>query len=220
MNTREFKEKIYGEFAKVGKSLSSPKRLELLDLLSQSPKSVESLAKATNMSIANTSKHLQALLEAQLVTFSKERNYVYYQLASESVLKLSLALRDVAEERLAGIEETRQRFILRDNEVEAITIEKLIEKVKANTVTLIDVRPAEEYESGHIPNARSIPVTELQDHLEMLPKEKGVVAYCRGPYCAYATEAVEYLRMKGYEAWVLDAGTNEWMQLFGKESIK
>lgn len=213
MEPREFKDFIYGEFARIGKALSSPKRLELLDLLTQGPKSVEYLATETKMSVANTSKHLQTLLEAKLVTFAKEKNYVIYRLASEKVRNLVLALRKTAEDRIAEINYVRNDFILRKNKLKTITIEDLIKKMEEGSIILIDVRPVDEYESGHIPNSISMPTSELEERLSSLPKEKEIVAYCRGPYCVYATEAVELLRSKGYNALLLEVGVNEWKQI-------
>ncbi|MDQ0160974.1 ArsR/SmtB family transcription factor [Aeribacillus alveayuensis] len=213
MEPREFKDFIYGEFARIGKALSSPKRLELLDLLTQGPKSVEYLATETKMSVANTSKHLQTLLEAKLVMFAKEKNYVIYRLASEKVRNLVLALRKTAEDRIAEINYVRNDFILRKNKLKTITIEDLIKKMEEGSIILIDVRPVDEYESGHIPNSISMPTSELEERLSSLPKEKEIVAYCRGPYCVYATEAVELLRSKGYNALLLEVGVNEWKQI-------
>lgn len=213
MQSREFKDFIYGEFARIGKTLSSPKRLELLDLLTQGQKSVEALASETKMSIANTSKHLQALLEAKLVSFSKDKNYVYYRLASEKVLSLVMAIRSTAEDRIAEVNYVRNDYILKNNELESITIAEMIKKMEDDQVTVVDVRPSDEYESGHIPNSISVPISEFEDKLHFIPKEKPVIAYCRGPYCVYASEAVELLRDKGYKAAVLDSGINEWKQI-------
>jgi len=212
LNSRDFKDFIYGEFARVGKTLSSPKRIELLDLLTQGPKSVELLASETKMSIANTSKHLQTLLDAKLVSFDKEKNYVIYQVASNKILNLVLALRNTAEDRIAEINYVRNGFILKNNELNTIKIGDLIKKVEEGSVTLIDVRPIDEYLTHHLPTAISIPISEIEEHLNLLPKNKEVVAYCRGPYCIYATEAVELLRSKGYNAFLLESGVNEWKQ--------
>lgn len=213
METREFKDFIYGEFARIGKAISSPKRIELLDLLTQGPKSVEALASDTKMSIANTSKHLQTLLEAKLVVFSKDKNYVIYRLASEQVLTFVLALRGTAEDRFSDVSHVREDFILRKNTLMPISFAELTEKLRNNGAMLLDVRPAEEYEAEHLPNALSIPISELEEKIDSLPNDKEFVAYCRGPYCVYATEAVELLRSKGYQASLLEAGINEWKQI-------
>jgi rhodanese-related sulfurtransferase/DNA-binding transcriptional ArsR family regulator len=212
IEAREFKDFIYGEFARIGKAISSPKRIELLDLLTQGPKAVEALAADTKMSIANTSKHLQALLDSRLVAYSRDKNYVIYRLASEQVLMLVLALRGTAEERISDVKLVREGHILRENSISPISLEELGEKLDKNVVTLLDVRPFEEYKHDHLPNALSVPIFELEDHLESLPKDKEIVAYCRGPYCVYATEAVELLKSRGYRATLLDVGINEWKQ--------
>ncbi|WNF24908.1 metalloregulator ArsR/SmtB family transcription factor [Mesobacillus jeotgali] len=213
IENREFKDFIYGEFARIGKAISSPKRIELLDLLTQGPKTVEALAADTKMSIANTSKHLQTLLESKLVTYSKDKNYVIYRLASEQVLMLVLALRGTAEERNSDVKLVRKDHILKENSLSPITFDELGEKLKSGAVTLLDVRPFEEYKHGHLPYALSMPISELKFQLDSLPKDKEIVAYCRGPYCVYATEAVEFLKSKGYRATLLDAGINEWKQI-------
>lgn len=213
IETREFKDFIYGEFARIGKAISSPKRIELLDLLTQGPKTVEALAANTKMSIANTSKHLQTLLESKLVTYSKDKNYVIYRLASEQVLILVLALRGTAEERITDVKLVRESHILRENSLSPISFEELGERLKTDAITLLDVRPFEEYEHGHLPHALSVPISELEDHLDLLPRDKEIVAYCRGPYCVYATEAVELLKSRGFRATLLEAGINEWKQI-------
>ncbi|MBO8156928.1 MAG: metalloregulator ArsR/SmtB family transcription factor [Bacillaceae bacterium] len=210
MKSREFKDNVYHHFSRIGKVLSSPKRIELLDLLSQSPKTVERLAKETEMSVANTSKHLQALLEARLVHFRKEKNYVIYQLASEEVVDLLFAIRGLAEHQLPEVNILRQEFIERPEELESIELPELLNRVDQDDYVLLDVRPKEEYEAGHIEGSVSIPIDELHDLLSKIPKCKQIIAYCRGPYCVYATEAVELLKSEGYNAYRLDAGVHEW----------
>lgn len=213
IEAREFKDFVYGEFARIGKAISSPKRIELLDLLTQGPKTVEALASYTQMSIANTSKHLQTLLDVKLVKYSKDKNYVIYQLASEQVLVFVLSLRGTAEDRISEVNLVREGHILRENTLSSISFEELSEKLKSNSVTLLDVRPSDEYEESHLPDALSVPITELEYRLDSLPKDKEIVAYCRGPYCVYATEAVEFLTTKGYRATLLEAGINERKQI-------
>lgn len=215
MDSREFKDFVYGEFARIGKTLSSPKRIELLDLLTQGPKSVELLASETKMGTANTSKHLQALLDAELVSFSKEKNYVIYELAGDEVMHLVLALRRTAEERIAEINTVRNDFILKNDDFDSIRLKDLAEKIKEGSITLLDVRPMDEYAADHLPSAVSMPLSEIEARLGSLPKDKEVVAYCRGPYCVYATEAVELLRARGYRASLLEAGVNEWKGMQG-----
>jgi rhodanese-related sulfurtransferase/DNA-binding transcriptional ArsR family regulator len=213
IEAREFKDFIYGEFARIGKAISSPKRIELLDLLTQGPKTVEALAADTKMSIANTSKHLQTLLESKLVAFAKDKNYVIYRLASEQVLMFVLALRGTAEERITDVKLVRESHILRENSLSSISIEDLVQKLNKHDVTLLDVRPFEEYRHDHLPHAISVPISELESRLDALPKDKEIVAYCRGPYCVYATEAVELLNSRGFRATLLEAGINEWKQI-------
>lgn len=213
MESREFKDFVYGEFARIGKTLSSPKRIEILDLLTQGPKSVELLASETKMGIANTSKHLQALLDAKLVAFAKEKNYVIYELAGDEVMHLVLALRSTAEQQIDDINIIRNDFILKNDEFDRIELKDLAEKIKEGSITLIDVRPAAEFAADHLPSAVSMPISELGERLSLLSKDKEVVAYCRGPYCVYATEAVELLRSEGFKASLLESGVNEWKQL-------
>ncbi len=213
MNSREFKDTVYHQFSRVGKVLSSPKRLELLDLLSQGPKSVEVLSNETKMSIANTSKHLQALLEARLVGYRKEKNYVIYHLISDTVIHLLSSIKSVAEEQIEEINSIRNQFIVRPETLQTIELSELVNRIETGTITLIDVRSTDEYDAGHIEGAISIPIQELSNYLSKLPNDSDVVAYCRGPYCVYATEAVEYLLSKGYSALRLEAGIHEWKQI-------
>ncbi|HSJ38301.1 MAG TPA: rhodanese-like domain-containing protein, partial [Planococcus sp. (in: firmicutes)] len=179
----------------------------------QGPKSVELLASETKMGIANTSKHLQALLDAKLVSFAKEKNYVIYELAGDEVMHLVMALRSTAEQRIADINIVRNDFILKNDDFDTIQLKDLADKIKEGSITLIDVRPSDEYAADHLPSAVSMPISEIEVRLNSLPKDKEIVAYCRGPYCVYATEAVELLRSKGYKASLLESGINEWKQL-------
>ena len=212
MDARSFKDTIYNEFTRIGKVLSSPKRLELLDLLSQSPKSVETLSKETKMSTANTSKHLQALLESRLVLYKKEKNYVIYQLANAKVMDLLFSIKSVAEEQISDINLIRDEFIVRGNDLETMELEEWAARKEEESHVLIDVRPQEEYKSDHLDGAISIPMDELNDYISKLPKDKKVIAYCRGPYCVYATEAVELLKSEGFDAARLEASVHEWNQ--------
>lgn len=213
MDSREFKDNVYGEFSRIGKVLSSPKRLELLDLISHSPKSVESLSQATMMSVANTSKHLQALLEARLVTFYKEKNFVFYELASPTVVSLLLSIKAVGAEQIDEVNTLRNEFIVRSDELETLEMTELMKRMKQGNHILVDVRPKNEYETGHITGAISMPIHEIEEHIKNISKDQEVIAYCRGPYCVYATEAVEFLRSKGYDAIRLEAGVHEWNQM-------
>ncbi len=212
MEPREFKDFIFSHFSKVSKAFSSPKRFELLDLLSQSPKTVEMLAKETSMSLANTSKHLQSLLESKLVSFKKEKNYVIYELADESISDILSRIKILTEMQMVEVKHKRINYISKPSEIEALSIEELTALLKSDTTELIDVRPTREFEAGHIPGAISIPITNLKEMLASLPKDKKIIAYCRGPYCVYATEAVELLQEQGFTAYLLEAGVQDWKQ--------
>ena len=209
MSHRPFKTKLYAEFARVGMALGSDKRLELLDLLSQGPRYVDALAAEMEMSVANISQHLQVLRNAKLVESGREGTRVLYHLTDDSVLKLWLALRGVAEDHLSEIHLLRAQ-----NSIEGIGEEMPrpdLESILASgEAVLLDVRPAIEFESGHIAGALSVPVEELPRRLDMLPRDKKIVAYCRGEYCLFADEAVQLLRENGFEASRLDGGWPEW----------
>lgn len=210
MDARTFKDNIYHQFARVGKVLSSPKRIELLDLLSQGPKSVELLAAETKMSIANTSKHLQALLEARLVDCHRDKNYVIYQLGDQSVVELLMAIKATAEKQLAELTLLRNDEIVNPDHSVSLSIEEVTERLNSKEAVLIDVRPRAEYEAGHIEGAISMPIHELHQYLKELPHDHEIIAYCRGPYCVYAADAVRLLQMNGFQAFRLEAGLHEW----------
>src|SRR5215471_1167590 len=207
---RDFKDASYGHLARVGKALSSPKRLELLDLLCQAERSVEELARETEMTIANASQHLQALEAARLVRARKNGRFVIYSLADALVSDFFRAYRVLAEDRIAEIEQLRRRFLEGQNELSTVDRESLIRRVKAKEVVVIDVRPAEEYRTGHIPGALGMPLEELKRRLAELPRDKDIVAYCRGPYCVFALDAVRLLRSQGLRAFRLDASLADW----------
>jgi rhodanese-related sulfurtransferase len=207
---RRFKDAIYAQLARLGKATSSPKRLELLDLLCQSPRSVEALAEQASISVANASQHLQVLRAARLVEAEKKGLYVEYRLADDEVCRFFLALRGLAEARLAEVGQVARGYFEQRGALEAVEAEELMRRVRAGKVTVLDVRPAEEYRAGHIPGALSIPVGELKARLTELPKHREIVAYCRGPYCVMAVEAVELLKRKGFKAQRLDKGVVDW----------
>ena len=207
---REFKNRLYGLFARIGKALSSPQRLEILELLAQRERTVESLAEELGLSFANTSQHLQALKHAALVDTRKEGLYVHYRLADPAVSTLSQAIRRVAERRLAELDHlVRAEFGSRAT-TEPVSIDALLKLSRSRTVVILDTRPVEEYAAGHIAGALSVPVADLQRRLRELPKNKDYVAYCRGPYCVYADRAVELLRARGRRARRLSEGFPEW----------
>jgi len=210
---RAFKDRLYGELARVGKALASPHRLELLELLAQGERTVDSLAGETSMSIASTSQHLQALREGGLVESRKRGLFVHYRLADPTVFELTRALRVVAEARLAELERVVRDHFGDRSEPQPVMMEELVERARSGSVVIIDTRPANEYAAGHIAGAISVPIDELEQRLKQLPKSKDYVAYCRGPYCAYADRAVEVLRSHGRRARRLAQGFPEWKAL-------
>jgi len=207
---RKFKDRLYGQFARIGKALSSPHRLEMLELLAQSERTVDSLATEIGLSLANTSQHLQALRHAALVESRKDGLFVHYRLANTQVFELSRVLRTVAEGRLAEFERlVREHFGNRDD-AEAVPMTELLKRARSKQVVILDTRPASEYVAGHIAGAISVPVDDLHRRLQQLTKGKEYVAYCRGPYCVYADRAVELLRANGRRARRLLDGFPEW----------
>jgi rhodanese-related sulfurtransferase/DNA-binding transcriptional ArsR family regulator len=207
---REFKDRLYGQFARIGKALASPHRLELLELLAQGERTVDSLAGEMGLSLANASQHLQALRQASLVESRKQGLYVYYRLAGPAVWEVSTAIRTVAEHQLADLDRlVRDHFGDRAN-AEPVRMQDLLKRARAHEVVVLDTRPVNEYVAGHIAGAISVPVGELQRRLRQLPNNKEYVAYCRGPYCVYADDAVRQLRGYGLKARRLDVGLPEW----------
>jgi len=201
---------VYEHLARIGKALAHPRRLELVDLLSQGPRTVAVLAQYTRQSLANTSHHLQILRHARLVDAEKAGLYVTYRLADPRVSRFFLDLRRLGEARLAEIEQVRRQYRDARGAMESVDGEELLRRVHGGEVTILDVRPAEEYLAGHIPDARSIPLAELKKRLAELPRDREVVAYCRGPYCVMAIDAVELLRKKGYRAHRMELGVADW----------
>jgi rhodanese-related sulfurtransferase len=208
MASRDAKRVLFEAIALVGKAFASPRRLELLDLLAQAPRSVEELARASGQSTANASQHLQALHAAGMVTRTREGTRVRYALAGEEALRLWLALRDASAARLAEVERAAHEYLGED--VETIGREDLRERLARGDVVLVDVRPPEEFAAGHIEGARSIPLPELERRLAELPADREIVAYCRGPFCAFAHEAVRRLNDAGRSASRLEEGWPEW----------
>ena len=202
------KAELYEQFARVSKGLASPKRLELIDMLAQGERSVEDLASAAGIGLTNCSAHLQVLHHARLVTTRKQGTRVYYSLATDDVARLFASVRDVATSLLADVEPARRAYLGED--VEQISRDELLRRASAGQVTVLDVRPAAEYAAGHIPGAISIPIAQLRERLAELPHEAEIAAYCRGPYCVFAHDAVRLLRATGRAARRLDGGMPEW----------
>ncbi len=206
---RRFKDAIYEQFARIGKAISSPKRLELLDLLCQGERTVEVLAKESGLAIANASQHLQVLRAARLVEAEKVGLFVTYRLADQAVCEFFRAMQVLAESRLAEVEQIKRRFLEGREGMEPVDRDALLKRVRHGGVTVLDVRPVEEYQAGHIPGAISIPLKELKRQLSELPHDQEIVAYCRGPYCVLAIQAVEMLRAKGFDAVRLEEGIQD-----------
>src|ERR1700694_3901349 len=210
MSHRAFKDRLYAEFATIGKALASAHRLELLDLLGQGERSVDELAQEIGQSLANTSAHLQVLRQARLVESDKRGLTVVYRLAATEVFTLWRTLRDLGTVRLAEIDRLVETYLTDRSTLAAVDIAELRRLVDEGTVTLLDVRPELEYRQGHIPGARSIPVAELERRLAELPGDREVVAYCRGPYCVYSDEAGQLLQRNGFQVRRFAEGFPEW----------
>ena len=207
---RAFKDRLYGQFARLGKALSNPHRLEMLELLAQSERTVDSLATELGISVANASQHLQALRQSALVESRKDGLFVHYRLAGPEVFDLSKVVRSVAERRLAELERLVHDHFGNRADGEAVPMAELLKRARSKQVVILDTRPAREYIAGHIPGALSVPVDDLQRRLKELTKGREYVAYCRGPYCIYADRAVEILRAHGRRARRLAEGFPEW----------
>ena len=208
--SREVKDPLYEQFARIGKVFGSARRIELLDLLAQGERSVEELVELTGMEVGNTSAHLQVLRQARLVDTRKAGTRVIYRLAGDEVTRLLVALQEVAQARLAEVGEVVRTHLSDPQGLEPIGRDELIERASRGEVVVLDVRPTEEYRAGHIPGALSIPVDELERRLGELPDDVEVVAYCRGPYCVFARDAVRLLRARGRPARRLVDGLPEW----------
>jgi rhodanese-related sulfurtransferase/DNA-binding transcriptional ArsR family regulator len=208
---RNFKDASYGQLARIGKALASPKRLELLDLLCQAERTVEALAAETKMTVANTSQHLQVLQGARLVETTKNGRYVVYRLSDALVGDFFRSFRLLAEDRLAEIEQIRRRFFNDSGAVDAVDRETLLQRVRQNKAIVIDVRPPEEYVAAHIASALPLPLEQLENRLKELPRNKEIVAYCRGQFCVLAKEAVELLRSRGFRASRLEDSVQDWL---------
>jgi rhodanese-related sulfurtransferase len=207
---REFKDHLFEQFARIGKALSSPRRLEIVDLLAQGERTVEGIARETTMSVASASQHLQALKAARMVEARRDGLYVHYRLADEDVFRTWQAVRALAEARLSEVDRVVEAYLEDRDALEAVDATELMERLSDEGVIVLDVRPEEEYRAGHIPGALSVPVDGLEAALQALPKDREIVAYCRGPYCVFSDEAVALLRARGYRARRLRQGLPDW----------
>lgn len=210
MAERTIKDRLFQEFARIGKAVSSPKRLELLDLIAQGEKPVERLAEQTAMGVKNTSAHLRQLRQARLVVTRKDGRQVYYRVADDDIVRFLRALQGMARSRLAEVDQLVRLHYERPEELEAVGAEELLRRMRDQDVTVLDVRPEDEYRSGHIPSAISIPIDELERRIAELPRDREIVAYCRGPYCTFASEAVELLVERGFRARRMEEGLPDW----------
>lgn len=210
MSNTNVKAELFEQFARIGKALGSARRLEMLEFLSQAERSVETLARMTGLSVANASQHLQLLRRAGLVEARKDGLYVHYRLAGDAVDRLVAALRVVGQERLAEVEKLVAQYLDAKDDLEPVPARELVERARKGLVTVLDVRPPEEYAAGHIPGAINVPLGELRGRLHELPRDREIVAYCRGPYCLLAFDAVAELRNWGRKARRLEDGFPEW----------
>ncbi len=210
MSSGHFKQDLFAQFARIGKAMSNGNRLELLEFIAQGERSVEQLAKVAGLTVANASQHLQQLRHAGLVTCRKEGLKVFYRVSDDDVLNLFSALRQVAERHLAEVDQLVQTYLTTKDALEPVARNELLERVRDGLVTVLDVRPPEEYSAGHLPGAINIPLSALEDHLEELDQGHEIIAYCRGPHCILAFDAVARLREKGFNARRLQDGFPEW----------
>ena len=210
MTHREFKDPLYAQFARIGHAVASAKRIELLDLLSQGAKTVEQLADQSATALKNTSAHLRVLRQARLVETRRDGTYIFYRLAGDDVFRFVRELESVSRARLAEVEQVATMYVDDRDELEPVSISELRRRLREGDVTVIDVRPEEEFLAGHIPGALSIPVAQLKRRLREIRKSRDVIAYCRGPYCVYSVEAVGILRKRGYRARRASDGMPDW----------
>ena len=210
MNERQFKNTVFELWARFGKGVSSPRRLELLDILVQGPRTVEVLASLANQTVANASQHLRALRVARLVEAEKQGLFVTYRIADEEVTAFLRTMRTLAEHRIADLERVSREFLTKRTGMEQVDRATLLRRLRNGETILLDVRPTEEYRAGHIAGAVSLPLPQLRQRLKELPRDREIVAYCRGPYCVLAVQAVELLRKEGFLAVRLDDGVTDW----------
>ncbi|MFB9277631.1 ArsR/SmtB family transcription factor [Cohnella cellulosilytica] len=208
------KDELYRQLSRIGKCLSSDKRLEILTLLSQGSKTVDKLATSSGMNFANVSRHLQILLEAKLVKFTKRGTHVIYSLASPDIVDLLTSLWRISEKQLPDIAKLKDDFMNNLDSIQTLTMDQVMEKLSTESILLLDLRPKEEFEIGHIRGAISVPMEELELFIRELPQDAEIIAYCRGPLCAYSAIAVQKLQAEGYRAFRMDEGVIEWQEHF------
>ncbi len=219
MDKREFKDKIYSVLSGLVKAMANPHRLEIIDLLGQAERSVEDIAKETGMSVANASQHLQVLKQSNLVRVKRNGNFILYSLANDSVYKSWRDLREIGMGSLAEVEKIVREFRTKKNSLEPVRIDELIFRMNSSSTILLDVRPRLEYKAGHILNAVNIPIDQLLSRIGELKKSKRYIAYCRGPFCVFADEAVQLLTQKGFKAKRLEEGYPDWKLKFLVEDV-
>jgi rhodanese-related sulfurtransferase/DNA-binding transcriptional ArsR family regulator len=212
MGDRAAKSALFAALASVAKAVGNGHRAELIDVLTQGERSVEDLALEISQSVANTSHHLRSLARAGLLTTRRDGTRVFYRLASNRVTDLWVAMKDVAASHVADLEQLARAYLGSPDGVEEISRDELARRLRAGDIIVLDVRPSAEYEAGHVRGARSVPITELRQHLRDLPADADIVAYCRGPYCVYANDAVRQLQGRGYRARRLQDGYPEWQR--------
>jgi len=210
MSRTNVKSLLFNEFARVSKALGSGNRLELLEFLAQGERSVEQLAKLSGLSVANTSRHLQVLRQAGLVSARKEGLYVHYSVSGAGVIRLLAALQEVAQHNIAEVTRIVDTYLTSKDSLEPVSVQDLMARVSEGLVTVLDVRPPEEYRAGHLPGAINVPLAELEKTFDRLPRDREIVAYCRGPFCVLSFEAVSQLRGQGFNARRLETGFPEW----------
>ncbi len=210
MEKREFKDKVYTILSRLVKAMANPHRLEIIDLLGQAERSVEDIAKETSMSVANASQHLQVLKQSNLVHIKRNGNFILYRLANDSVYKSWKDVRDIGMGSITEVEKIVKDFRAQKSGFESVRIDELVTRMKSSNVILLDVRPELEFNSGHIPNAINIPIDQLRNRIGELKKSKQYIAYCRGPFCVFADDAVQLLTKKGFKANRLEEGFPDW----------
>ncbi|HSN39589.1 MAG TPA: metalloregulator ArsR/SmtB family transcription factor [Burkholderiales bacterium] len=210
MSSTNVKALLFAEFARVSKALGSGNRLELLEFLAQGERSVDALATLSGLSVANTSRHLQVLRQVGLVTARKEGQFVYYHTSGRGVVRLLAALQEVAQHNIAQVTQLVNTYLTSKDSLEPVSVNELMDRMRDGLATVVDVRPQEEYAAGHLPGAINVPLSEMEKHLSKLPPDQEIVAYCRGPFCVLAFEAVARLRKQGLKARRLETGFPEW----------